>query len=100
MDDKIELKTELSLPAKTEPTDDDMALPLTSDETVCLTSNEIVLNCEQSSVSEFNSINHSNIQQSAKDKIVTSSQYLTAQTSITDISESNYLFKLIHLLPY
>ncbi|XP_060836093.1 uncharacterized protein LOC132918692 [Rhopalosiphum padi] len=90
MDDKIELKTELSLPAKTEPTDDDMALPLTSDETVCLTSNEIVLNCEQSSVSEFNSINHSNIQQSAKDKIVTSSQYLTAQTSITDISERSW----------
>ncbi|XP_060877211.1 uncharacterized protein LOC132950036 isoform X2 [Metopolophium dirhodum] len=75
MDDKIELKTEHSLPAKTEPTDD---------ETLCLTNNGIVLNCEQlsvNSVSEFNNINHSDIQQPAKDKIVTSSQYLTAQTA-------------------
>ena len=86
MDDKIELKTEHSLPAKTEPTDD---------ETLCLTNNGIVLNCEQlsvNSVGEFNNINHSDIQQPAKDKIVTSSQYLTAQTAGTDISESNYYF--------
>lgn len=95
MDDKIELKTEHSLPAKTEPTDDEMPLSLASDETLCLTNNGIVLNCEQlsvNSVGEFNNINHSNIQQPAKDKIVTSSQYLTAQTACTDISESNYYF--------
>jgi len=92
MDDKIELKTEHSLPAKTEPTDDEI---VASDETLCLTNNGIVLNCEQlsvNSVSEFNNINHSDIQQPAKDKIVTSSQYLTAQTAGTDISESNYYF--------
>ncbi|CAH1721580.1 unnamed protein product [Aphis gossypii] len=90
MDDKIELKTEHSLPTKTEPTDEDMALPLTNNEAVCLTNNEQILNCEQSSVSEFNSIDHSNIQQTAKDKIVTSSQYLAAQTSITDMSEKSW----------
>lgn len=94
MDDKIELKTEHSLPTKTEPTYEDMALPLTNDEAVCLTNNEQILNCEQSSVSEFNNIDHSNIQQTAKDKIVTSSQYLAGQTSITDISESSYLLEL------
>jgi len=85
MDDKIELKTEHSLPAKTERTDDEMALSLASDETLCLTVN---------SGNEFNKINHSDIQQPAKDKIVTSSQYLTAETAGTDISESNYLLKL------
>ncbi|KAE9535668.1 hypothetical protein AGLY_007569 [Aphis glycines] len=90
MDDKIELKTEHSLPTKTEPTDEDMALPLTNNEAVCLTNNEQILNCDQSSVSEFNNIDHSNIQQTAKDKIVTSSQYLAAQTSITDISEKSW----------
>lgn len=90
MDDKIELKTEQSLPTKTEPTDEDMALPPTNDQAVCLTNNEQILNCEQSSVSEFNNIDHSNIQQTAKDKIVTSSQYLTAQTSITDINERSW----------
>ncbi|XP_003246625.1 uncharacterized protein LOC100168759 isoform X2 [Acyrthosiphon pisum] len=84
MDDKIELKTEHSLPAKTEPTDDEMALSLASDETLCLANNGIALNCDQlsvNSVSEFNNINHSDIQQPAKDNIVTSSQYLTAQTA-------------------
>jgi len=95
IDDKIELKTEHSLPAKTEPTDDEVTLPLTSDETLSLINNGngILLNCEQlsvNSVSELNNINHSNIQQSSKDKIVTSSQYLTAQSTGTDISESNY----------
>lgn len=90
MDDKIELKTEHSLPAKTEPTDDEI---VASDETLCLANNGIVLNCEQlsvNSVSDFNNINHSDIQQPAKDKIVTSSQYLTAQTAGTDISEKSW----------
>jgi len=94
MDDKIELKTEHSLPAKTEPTDE-MALSLNSDETLCLANNGIALNSEQlsvNSISEFNNINHSDLQQPAKDKIVTSSQYLTSQTAGTDISEGNYYF--------
>lgn len=97
MDDKIELKTEHSLPAKTERTDDEMALSLASDETLCLTNNRLALNCEQlsvNSVSEFINIDRSDIQQPAKDKIVTSSQYLTAQTAGPDISESNYLLEL------
>ena len=94
MDDKIELKTEHSFPAKTEPTDDKTALPLTTDETLCVTNNGIVLNCEKS-VNEFNNINHSNEQQPVKEKIVTSPQYLpvqTLQTAIADISESNFFF--------
>jgi len=104
MDDKIDLKTELktehSLLAKTEPTDDEMAFPLTSHETLSLTNNGILLNCEQlsvNSVSELNNINHSNIQQPAKDKMVKSSQYLTTQTADTDINESNYLLEFYYI---
>jgi len=107
MDDKIKLKTEHSLPAKTEPTDVEVTLPLTSDETLSLTNNGngILLNCEQlsgNSISEFNNINHSNKQQPSKDQIVTSSQYLTAKSTGTDISESNYfteLYYIYRLLP-
>lgn len=102
MDDKIELKTEASLPAKTEPTDDEMSLPLTSDETLCPTNNRMTLNCEQlsvNSVGEFNNINHSNMQQPAKENIVTSSQYLSAQTAGTDISEGNFIRNILYKVP-
>lgn len=89
MDDKIEPKTEHSFPAKTEPKDDELTLPLTSTETLCPIDNTIVLNGEQSSISEFSNTNNFNVQQHTKDKIVTSSQYISAQSTISDISESN-----------
>lgn len=92
INEKIEPKTEQSLPSKTEPTDDEPTMPLHDDEIQCQSNYEPVSNGEQSSVNECNKTNDSNKKHSIKDTILTSSQYLTTQSAVSSIGESNIIY--------
>lgn len=93
MNNLIELKTEQTLPSKTEPTDDELAMPLPSGET----QDEIhnghgpATVGEQSPTGEFNKMNDSIHQHSTKDPLIMKAQYLPVLSSI---SESNSILLL------
>jgi len=99
MDDKIELKIEQqSLPSKTESTDDELATPLPDQETVICNSEDrlTTIDEQRTSIKECNNTNCDVAQPcNTEDSEVTSSQHLTAQSTITTISESNYLLLLL-----
>lgn len=91
MDDKIELKTELSMPSVTESNDDLLTVTLRPNDLQCQKNSELMMNGEQSPVGDFNkSISSEN--HFIKDTILTSSQYITAQTAVPSIGESNILY--------
>lgn len=93
MNDLIELKTEQTLPSKTEPTDDELATPLPSGKTQHETHNEhgSVTNGEQSPTGEFNKTNDSTHQHSTKDSMITKTHYPPVLSST---SESNSILLL------
>lgn len=91
MDDKIKPKTERSLPSKTESTDDLVTITLHTNDEQCQMNTELVMNGEQSSVSEFNK-SISNEKHLIKDTILTSSQYITAQSTVSSLGESNIIY--------
>lgn len=95
MEDQIEPKTEPTLPSKSELEDHDLASPLPAcgHETRELTNDEPVTNGKrQSSSNEFDKTNSSG---KHEDAVVSSSQYLTVQSAIRSIGESNNHYSFI-----
>lgn len=88
MDDQIALKTEQILPSKTEPTDDELAIPLTGGEALHETHNRLTMVGEGSPTNEFIKSNGSSVHQhSTKDPVMLPQYHLPVLSSI---SESNF----------
>jgi len=99
IDDEMALKIEQqSLPSKTEPTDDELATPLPDHETVTCNSERLptTIDEQRTSIKVCNDADCGvSRPYNTKDNEVTSSQYLTAQSTITTISESNHPLLLL-----
>lgn len=91
MDDKIKPKTEQSMPSKTESNDDLLTVILHPNSQQCQKNSELVMNGEESPVGDFNK-SISSEKHFIKDTILTSSQYITAQSAVSSIGESNIIY--------
>lgn len=91
MSDDIRLKTELSMPYISESNDDLLTMTVHPNNQQCQMNSEIITIGEQSPVGDFNQ-SISNEKNFTKDTILTSSQYVTAQSAVPSVGESNIIY--------